>query len=471
MDQLTNLLLLGGALCVVAAGLLWCLPDPRRAFLLVVLSTPFVANPSSNQLLMRIGLPEIVFTFFMFVWIWSLVLRRPPLRRPHAVHAMAVALVMVAGFSFVGADTKGLRLGLIEVAILGYLVMYCLVSDQFLTDEEGFRKVLDFWMLAGAVVAVIGLYECLAVVAHLPRINVYRDPYRVIATFRRPPQLGVYALSTFFVAVAYSMLPDMSARKRMLLRLLAAAMVVLIFFSSRRSAMASLAAGMFLMIIFNAGQLRRACVLGLLFATAIYGAQYLIGSDPDLNEFFGERIKVLYSPEEIASKSFLKDNLNDALTAFDNHPYLGVGYGHFALSEYSSNGNEVHSTPLRVVAECGVVGSLVYGFLTLAFLYLGWRNIGQAQGTRWSAFTRVFFPGLLALQVSYMYNRALRDRTYWLIIALVVAMSRILADRRAAAPPAELEPGPGAGEADEAPGLQESATEAGGRGAGEPGQA
>ncbi len=63
--------------------------------------------------------------------------------------------------------------------------------------------------------------------------------YRVIGTFRRPPQLGVYALSTFFVAVAYSMVPDLAMRKRLALRILAAAMVVLIVFSSRRSALGS----------------------------------------------------------------------------------------------------------------------------------------------------------------------------------------------------------------------------------------
>jgi O-antigen ligase len=423
------LIILG--LCgVVAVAGIWCLRDPQRAFLMVIFTTPFVANPSRDPLFMRIGLPEIVFVFFAFVWLWSMAIQRRRFRRLQAVHMFSLLLLLVAVFSFVGADEAGFSMATIEVVILGYLVVFCIIADQFLSSDGDIRKVLDVWMLAATVVAVIGLYECVAVVVGLPRINAYKDAYRVIGTFRRPPQLGVYALSTFFVAVAYSVVPDMSMRKRLALRILAVAMVVLIVFSSRRSALAALAAGMFLILVLNAANLRRAMVLGGVFALAVFGAYQLVISDPTLRDFFGNRLRVLYSPGT-EGIPFVRENFEQAVAAFRDKPFLGIGYGHFARSEYSGESqNEIHSTPLRVMAECGIAGSLAYVLMTVAFLYLAWRNVGLARGTIWASFTQVLFPALVALQVSYMYNRALRDRTYWLLIAMVVAFNRILVAHR-----------------------------------------
>ncbi|HOX06544.1 MAG TPA: O-antigen ligase family protein [Planctomycetota bacterium] len=449
-----------GLCCVLALATIWCLGNPQRAFLLVIFSTPFIYNPTRDRLLMRVGLPEVVFVFFFFVWIWSLAFRRRPFRPLRMVHLFALLFLLVAAVSFVGADPEGFSHGVIEVLILGYLVIFCLIADQFMSGDDEIKRVLDVWMLAAALVAIIGLYECVAVILHLPRLNRYRDEYRVIATFRRPPQLGVYALSSFFVAVAYSMVPDLPARKRLALRILAAAMVVLIVFSSRRSALASLAVGMFLILVLHAGELRRAVVLGGLFALAVFGAHQLISSEPTLREFFTNRLRVLYNPGE-EGVPFIKANFDDAVAAFHERPLLGIGYGHFAGSDYSSTGNEIHSTPLRVLAECGTIGALVYLAMTCTFLYLAWRNVRLARGTIWVGFAQVIFPGMVALQVSYLYNRALRDRTYWLLIALTVALHSMLAARRREALAGEAEPAAewdeGAGGGGEADGAGEGA--------------
>jgi O-antigen ligase len=456
VDPLTLCTMIVGLLGLLTVAIVWSLRDPQRAFLLVIFSTPFVVTPSHHPFFMRVGLPEIVFTLFVFVWLWSLAVRRTRSQRIHPIHLLNVLFLMVAAFSFVGANQEGFSLAVVEVVILGYLVLFCLIADQFIGSDDDLKKVLDIWMLAAAVVAVVGLYECLAVVFGLPRIHRYRDAFRVIATFRRPPQLGVYALSTFFVALAYSMVPELSARRRTALRLLAVAMVVLIVFSSRRSALGALAVGMFLVLVTNARHLRRALVLGALFIVAVYGTHYLASNNDLLQTFFSKRLKVLYSPD-LSDTPFIRENIAQAVAAFRDEPFLGIGYGHFATSEYSNEaGNEIHSTPLRVLAECGIAGSLAYLLMTGAFLYLAWRNIALARGTIWASFMQVLFPGLLALQVSYLYNRALRDRTYWLTVALVVALNRLLVARRSAAAadaagPQPALPEPGASETDPGP--------------------
>jgi len=252
-----------------------------------------------------------------------------------------------------------------------------------------------------------------------------KDPHRVMATFRRPPQLAVYALATFFAAIAYSTMGGMSARKRWFLRLLAMVMVVLIIFTSRRSVLVALVVGMGLVIVMRTPRLSRALVFAVLFFIALGAAREMVMSSPVLAEFFGQRLRILVTSDAL-QHPFLRANVEDSLTAFSDHPLLGIGYGTFSESEYSSTGNEVHSTVLRVLGECGLFGFLIYLGLTIGVFVLAYRNIRLAAHTPWQDFSRLVLPALFALHVSYLYNRCFRDRTYWMLIALVIALQRLL---------------------------------------------
>ncbi len=402
---------------------------PKTAFLLVVFSTPFMLGAKGNPVLMRVGLAELVFTLFITAWLARMVIVRGNTRRLTTVHYLCILFMGTVLLSLVGIQ-EAFASALLETVILGYLVFFCLMADQVIDNDEDVKRILDYWMMGAAVVAVVGLWDVAAVVTRaVPMLFPCKDPHRVMATFRRPPQLAVYALTTFFGAIAYSALGGMSARKRWFLHALAMAMVVLIIFTSRRSVLAALIVGMGLVIIMRTPRLSRALIFATLFVAALSVAHELVSQSPALEEFFGQRLRILYSGEAL-DHPFLRANVNDALTAFSEHPLMGIGYGTFSESEYASTGNEVHSSVLRVLGECGLVGTIVFVALTVCLFILAYRNVRLSQGSPWQDVARMILPALFALHVSYMYNRCFRDRTYWMMIALVVALHRLLLARR-----------------------------------------
>jgi O-antigen ligase len=95
-----------------------------------------------------------------------------------------------------------------------------------------------------------------------------------------------------------------------------------------------------------------------------------------------------------------------------------------------------------MLSECGLLGLGVYLALTVCIIYLGYRCTRLARGTPWQDFAVMLLPMLLALQVSYAYNRCLRDRTYWLVLALLIALHRHLRERRREQADPDLPPSP-----------------------------
>lgn len=414
-------------LAICALVVLLTVREPRKAFFLVIFCTPFVLTPLKNPVLMRIGLPELVFCLFFFAWCWHVTVARRGVRKLNLVHHLIFLFFAAVCLSMINITRQTARSSVVELVILGYLIVFCLIANQVMASEDDVRSALDAWMLGAAVVGAIGLYEVFAVVSGAPRLFPYKDPYRVMATFRRPPQLGVYALATYFVAIAYSFMGGHSRNKRLALWALAATMVILIGFSSRRSVTAALVVGTFMIVITKASRPGWAILLGLAFAGVGFGVHELIRHDPELYEFFGRRLGLLVT-ERAVKNAFIRANFRDAIAAFFEHPWLGIGYGAFWMSDYSTMGNEIHSTPLRILAGCGVLGMLAYLAMTVGFIVLAYRNLRLSRGTRWAGFASTLLPALFALQLSYAYNRCVRDRTYWLIIALVVALNQVLVE-------------------------------------------
>ena len=60
------------------------------------------------------------------------------------------------------------------------------------------------------------------------------------------------------------------------------------------------------------------------------------------------------------TKSFFILQREGVKQAFRNSPILGIGWGGFPKSRYSPTGHEVHSTPLRFLAELGAIGLGLY---------------------------------------------------------------------------------------------------------------
>ena len=119
-------------------------------------------------------------------------------------------------------------------------------------------------------------------------------------------------------------------------------------------------------------------------------------------------------------------------TVFAEHPLLGVGPGGFAatIPELVPGGlaQEMHNSYLGVLAETGAVGSLLmFGLLAAAMArsvrFLGWTR--RARDPEAHTVARALLVSYLSLLLYGMLNYGLRQRHFWFVIALIVALPHI----------------------------------------------
>jgi hypothetical protein len=177
-------------------------------------------------------------------------------------------------------------------------------------------------------------------------------------------------------------------------------------------------------------------VVGLIYLMYRHGPEYL----PQLG-FFQDRVGMIddrlgsalaISEDDAAEKSFFLLQREGVRHAFTTHPFLGIGWGGFAKSQYSPTGHEVHSTPLRFLAETGLVGLSLYVFFMIAVLRSVWAAYLTMRKTEYGNSYMVLAVGFTSLTVSYAYNRHVTERTFWLLMAVIFAAELFAARVRAA---------------------------------------
>jgi O-antigen ligase len=146
----------------------------------------------------------------------------------------------------------------------------------------------------------------------------------------------------------------------------------------------------------------------------------------------------------VGDENFVALQRKGVLQAFNEHPLFGIGWGGFWESRYSPTGHEVHSTPLRFLAELGLVGVALYGTFVILLLTTTARLSALMRRSPYGASYLALAVALWSLCVSYTYNRHLTERTFWLLLAVLFTLEAFArrwqaAQRRAAAGP----PSPG----------------------------
>jgi len=424
------------ALILLPLFIVMILRDPKRFYYMVVFAMPFITNPSENMVLKRLGLSEFIFVPFLIFWIIYSSLSGKGLKPPTPLHSLILAFFLSVTFSMLGLDSTNYSIPLVELLILLYSIIFCFAADQVIDNEHDLEKVITAWMLGAATMSIVGMHDVFAIVFGGTRWFWTSDSYAIVATFRMTGQVAEYCLPTFFLAVAYSSCGWLSLRKRALLWSLAAAMVVLIIFSSRRSEFASLVIGAAFFLISRIRQPSRIISYSLIFLLTLSVPAVLLNYNPEAKEHLMGRLRILLPSDDQSAwvktetDDFIRSNFGGALDAFVDKPLVGIGYGAFEKSEYSEFNAEVHSMPLRILAECGLVGFIAYAAFMLALLYYAFQNILLARNTRWNNFSTLLFASLLALQVNYLYNQAVRHRPFLLLVAIVIALHRILAQRK-----------------------------------------
>lgn len=114
------------------------------------------------------------------------------------------------------------------------------------------------------------------------------------------------------------------------------------------------------------------------------------------------------------------------MRAFQENPILGIGWQGFYRSEYSPLGNEIHSTPLRVLAETGMIGMAVYLLFMAIVFTRALRLFLLARKTPYQLSALVLLIAFVSETVSQWYNRMFTDRAYWMLLVVFLVFEYLL---------------------------------------------
>jgi O-antigen ligase len=126
------------------------------------------------------------------------------------------------------------------------------------------------------------------------------------------------------------------------------------------------------------------------------------------------------------SESFSALQYRGIFRAFRENPVLGIGWGGFFESEYSLTGHEVHSTPLRFLAETGLVGFLLYLCFVFRLLYRSFKLWLASRRTVYQFPALILFIAFCSASLSAYYNRQVTERTFWLLLVIFMGFETLL---------------------------------------------
>jgi len=352
--------------------------------------------------------------------------------------AFCVANVASAALGETGTES------LIELATNFWLCLSLFLICQLLGSPDRLRRTLAAWRGAGIVGCVAGGVGTL-LMWRGSMDNLLVQGGRVAGLFHGINQLQsfVVAVIPFFCARMFSRAASRSAR------VLYGALVLVGFAgvvgSGSRAGVVIAVLSVWLMLLLASPRLALVWTCAaVLFAGS---AWQVLGKH--LDELpYGVRRSFSYVQEDNLELDELSrgraDQLQTFYTVFAEHPLVGVGPGGFAAwvprVVPGGKAQEMHNSYLGVLGETGAIGGLIMlGLLADAML----RTVRFLQWA-WRARDPDALMAAQALLVSYasilmygMLNYGLRQRHFWFVIALTVALPHVYMRWRAGARVAE----------------------------------
>jgi len=395
------------------AALIWSLPI---AAAMLVLFQIYVPISSGTLLNVNLADPVAMLGGALFVLKAVRESALPKWRFLRFNMAVAAATVVLTVSLLLGAA----RIGWTEWAVinryLGWFVLLCYLATASLLIRRGgdsaFRIFLLTYAAAGTAVAAleIGLLALGGLgISHLP-VN-----HAAIEGFAQNRNFLAFQ---FLMAIAATMVAarDKAQRIVMLALLMAG-----LWFSGSRSGWIALAflvvAGLYTRA---AGWRETAIAVALAAALAL-----VVGLIPVLGvwlipaaDYGGRMLIPPVLPSELSSEERLV-SLIGGLRMFLDHPILGAGLGAFRNQMILARSGIpllIHSTPLWLLAEAGVVGFLAF-FVPALYLLLS--EFARARG---DAGAKLMVLCLVAFGVMAMPADMLYQRTFWLLVGAGLAL-------------------------------------------------
>lgn len=337
-------------------------------------------------------------------------------------------ILLVALASQIGVPSSLLTTGLIQVSILGFLFLFLVVFYNVFLITQIRPAYLLRWITVAA--AIVGPWI-------LRQGFLFSTDIQAVGPFRNRSHMGIYMLTSFWLALIYTLWPTSDRHKWLKTPLCLVAISLSLYavaISGRRSVYLSLflgLAGLVLVFVVVLKRNRARVGVALLISLGFLWLLYTRAGDflPRGN-FFQARVGMIGSRLQSATDAFsgaseggfMAMQAEGIRAAFHAHPILGIGWGTFHKFDLNPSRHEVHSTPLKFLAETGVVGLALYLAMLGRLVFCSWRLALRMRGSPYAASYLVQAVAIASLSVSYLYNRHLTERTFWLLLLVFLVL-------------------------------------------------
>lgn len=312
--------------------------------------------------------------------------------------------------------------------ILAFLLVLSARASALLRSERDIAILMTCVAVGASVESLIVGHDLLARL--WGGAMWFRDPMdlRLRGTFRASGQLAQYGFVVGAVLFAASAWPGVkNARTRLWWTLTGVFLMLYPVFTTRRSGIGAFVVLMLVWIalsqFYGSPGVRKA--LPVLLPAALFLFAYLAQA-----EYRGFLLgRVAAAQQRVApGEGFLVLQLRDAAESISRNPLFGVGWG-LSLAESTIN-NEMHSTYLAVLVDAGLVGVLAFLAFVINLLVKSWKLVLMTRRTPYFEMALRFFAVLVAQLVFWVHNRGLRDRGFFLFLAVFTASAHYISTRR-----------------------------------------
>lgn len=347
-------------------------------------------------------------------------------------------LIIIVGWWFILAFTSllwlvepdNLQLSLVQAVIFLFQFFFLLVMYNVLLREPDLLLSLFRWFAVG--VLFVGIWVLIDQITSGGNLNA-------VGPFRGRSHMGIYMFGAFWILLVYAFWPGLQIRERWLPypALILAAYTISI--SLRQSVYVAFILGLVGLVasfLLVRGRERFWLTLPISFILAVLLLLFLYGGEnlssvvlfrrelTNLDSRLQQATIATDDPE--GAETFDVIQRQGAILAFQEKPLQGIGWQGFYRSRYSGTGNELHSTPWRILAELGLLGFLPY-LAYLAILLLGSvRLFWRARPTPYQLPAMVMMVALFSVTVSHYYNRMFTDRPYWFLLVIFLTLDVVV---------------------------------------------